>query len=132
MHRLRLIAVLLLAVSGCSAGRVINLPSVPTDPAASLTILRNRNAVGACCTVKVSLDGTLVARLGTGEYLTLPVAAGLRSVTAHNASFALTLDAGRSYYVLVTVLPGGAGFEMETVPDSTARRLMTSYRALRR
>ena len=128
----RTIALLLVTLTGCATGRVVSLPSVAPNAAASLTVLRNRNFVGGCCAVKLSLDGVLIARLGSAEYLTVPVAPGSHNVSAHNASLALTYERDRAYYLLVTVLPGGGGYELEQIPDSTARRLMTTYRPLGR
>lgn len=124
-------AACILLLTSCAVGRIESFPSPAPDPSARLTVLRNRNAIGGCCTVKLSLDGVLIARLGNGEYLTIPVTPGNHGVSAHNANLSLNYQRGRDYFLLVTVLPGGGGFELEQIADTTARRLMSGYRALR-
>lgn len=131
-HRRSLSVIFTLVVAACATGRVVSVATPSPNASASVTVLRNRNLVGGCCAVKLSIDGVLFARLGSGEYVTVPVLPGPHNLTAHNASLALTYERDRAYYLLVTVLPGGAGFELEQIADTTARRLMTGYRALTR
>jgi hypothetical protein len=110
-------ALLLLAVfliTACSHGRTPNFPSA-VDPAGSgqVAVVRNDNLFGWWLSVKVTLNGAVVAYLRSGEQVVFDVPPGLHTVGVADRGISVAVERNRTYYFLISTDESPAGFEIE-------------------
>ena len=115
---------------GARTGYIVPAPQEPGQ-AAIVTIIRNKSFYAGGLVAKVSIDGWVVAILGTGRYVTVPVEPGQHSVGLTTTSLTLTCAKGTTYFLLVSVAPGGHGFEIERIDAGTARGYLAASREVR-
>lgn len=121
-----------LSLTGCVSSGVTSYLPTPgdLDNVARVTVLRNKNFYSAGLVSKVTLDGFVIARLGPGRHITFAVDAGPHSIGITESSASLELLPSEHYYFLVSVAPGGQGFESERVPVSLAQAYLTRSTAV--
>jgi hypothetical protein len=126
-----------LAAVGCASGSLVgSLPVVP-DPAhaATVVVMRQYNFEGSGVAPTITIDGLATYELGVSEHGAIPVAPGERLVglllrrslsNDERASVKIRAEAGRTYYVLMALVPG----RMAEITESEAREIMATTKAL--
>ena len=77
--------------------------AAPADDFAHLHVYRQHRYVGSPQVASIAIDGTQVARVGSGRRLTIKLKPGSHSILSDDKSSAIVLDAkgGQDYYVRI-------------------------------
>lgn len=81
---------------------------VPSDAVAHLHVYRQRRYAGSALAPSIAIDGTQIARVGSGRRVTIRLKPGPHSIGSDDKSSAITLDvkSGQDYYIRVDEQPG--------------------------
>lgn len=123
---------LLLAVmlSGCAGSVYDAFPKqYPATHTVNITVIRSA-AKGILIAKDVLLDGTPIAEIGMGEYLTFRVTPGTHSMGIPESLLAIDYKAGRDYYL--HVVPdsrwhSGYFLRTELIDEKRATLLLSEY-----
>ena len=131
----RVLTVLIaLIVVGCAHGRTEYFPQ-PSNPAdsAEVYVLRNRAFLESARSVKIFLDGWVIAHIRVGEYVRFSVGAGTHSVGTNQSSAAFGFEPSEVYYFLISPdgWAPGSNFEIERLEEARALPLISTYQELR-
>lgn len=76
---------------------------VPGENLAHLHVCRQHRYVGSALAPSIAIDGTQVARVGSGRRVTIRLKPGSHSISSDDKSSAITLDVkgGQDYYVRI-------------------------------
>lgn len=119
------------ALAACTHGRTGMLPPPPeTAPAAQLVVIRNDHLFDWGIAVRVLVDEVPAAALRAGEHVVLPVAPGLRRVGVAGSAVVLAMEAGHTYYCLLSADDSPAGFEIERLDAARGRGWVERTRPL--
>ncbi len=101
-------------ITACAHGVAPSFPP-PADPAnsAQVWVIRNNNLFGWGLSVKVLLDGELIAHLRAGDHVALRVAPGLHRIGITESGMNVAMEKGGRYYFLVSTDSSPVGFEIE-------------------
>jgi hypothetical protein len=115
----------------CSHGKTKNFPSV-ADPsnAAQVFIIRNDNLFGWGMSLKVALDGTVVARLRAGEHVSFSIEPGFHSISVRESSVDVTLRENRKHYFLISADSTQFGFEISRISDERGNSWVARTKAI--
>src|SRR5262245_3163305 len=112
VHRAVPIAVLLLALGGCSSGPQAVPETIPAGMA-QLDVIRNSDLRYAAVKATVEANGARIAELGRDDAYGATIPAGQTTISARASSpagryaISFNAEAGRTYRLLVTPRPEG-------------------------
>ncbi len=121
MKRYFLLIVLTFFLAACTSGKTEFFPSRGfSADAAEVTVIREKRMLGFGFSMKVLLDGEVIARLKAGQYVTFYTDAGVRNIGIPDSTVSAALEAGRKHYFLIKADSSQLGFEIERIGDGKA------------
>ena len=122
---LTLIALAFIFVS-CTSGKTEYFPSQGySADVAEVTVIREQRMFGLGFSMKVVLDGDVIARLKAGQHLTFYAAPGVHTIGIPDFSISAALDLGRKHYFVISTDSSQFGFEIERISERKAQNWMT-------
>ena len=117
-----LTAVALFLIS-CAHGKTDQFPTVSDiSDAAEVFVIRDNNLVGWGFSLKVALDGSIIARLRSGEYVSFYVKPGFHSLGVSEPTITVPFAGGRQYYFLIGADYSQFGFEIQRIGNKKGER----------
>jgi hypothetical protein len=121
---LTLIALAFIFVS-CTSGKTEYFPSQGySADVAEVTVIREQRMFGLGFSMKVVLDGDVIARLKAGQYVTFFTDSGVRTIGIPESSISAALERGRKHYFAITTDSSQFGFEIERISERKAESWM--------
>jgi hypothetical protein len=131
MKKYAFLIMLAFFMAACTSGKTEFFPAqeYSTD-AAEVTVIRERRMWGMGFSMKVLLDGEVVARLKAGQYVTFFVDPGVHNIGIPNQSIATALESGRKHYFMIQTESSQFGFEIERISEKKAAARMAQYESI--
>ena len=118
-------------LAACTSGKTELFPSRGYSAAAAeVTVVRETRLFGFGFSMKVLLDGAVIARLKAGQYVTFYTDAGVHNVGIPDSSVSAALEAGSKNYFLIKADSSQFGFEIERISQGKAEFWMTQSKPL--
>lgn len=131
MKRYAFFIILAFFMAGCTSGKTEFFPSRGySADAAEVTIIREKRIYGFGFSMKVLLDGEVIARLKAGQYVTLFVDPGVHDIGIPNQSIATALERGRKHYFMIKTESSQFGFEIERISEKKAAARMAQSQSI--
>jgi len=127
---LTLIALAFIFVS-CTSGKTEYFPSQGySADVAEVTVIREQRMFGLGFSMKVVLDGDVIARLKAGQYVTFFADSGVRTIGIPESSISAALERGRKHYFAITTDSSQFGFEIERISERKAEAWMAKSKPI--
>ena len=108
-------------LAACTSGKTEFFPSRGySADAAEVTVIREKRMLGFGFSMKVLLDGEIIARLKAGQYVTFYTDPGVHTIGIPDSSVSAALEAGGKHYFLIKTDSSQFGFEIETISEGKA------------
>jgi hypothetical protein len=118
-------------LAACTSGKTEFFPARGyTADAAEVTVIREERVFGFGFSMKVLLDGEVIARLKAGQYVTFFVDPGVHNIGIPNQSIATALESGRKHYFMIQTDSSQFGFEIERISEKKAVARMAQYESI--
>jgi hypothetical protein len=131
MKRYFLFVTLAFFFIACTSGKTELFPSRGySADGAEVTVVRETRLFGFGFSMKVLLDGEVIARLKAGQYVTFYTAAGVHNIAIPNSSVSAALEPGSKNYFLIKADSSQFGFEIERISQGKAEFWMTQSKPL--
>ena len=131
MKRYVLLIMIAFLLAACTSGKTEFFPSRGySADAAEVTVIRQRRMWGMGFSMKVLLDGKVIARLKAGQYVSFYTAAGVRTIAIPDSSARAALEAGGKHYFLIKTDSSQFGFEIERIGEKKATQMMAQSRPI--
>jgi len=131
MKRYVLLIIISFLLAACTSGKTEFFPSQGySADAAEVTVIRERRMVGLGFSMKVLLDGDVIARLKAGQYVTFYVNPGVHKIGIPDQSIAVALERGRKHYFAITTDSSQFGFEIDGISERKAESWMTQSKPI--
>ncbi len=102
----------------CAHGRTGDFPALESSPAnAEVYVIRDNNLLGWGFSLKVDLDGAIIARLRSGEYVSFNLRPGFHSLGVSKSTLTVPFEKGTKYYFLISADYTQFGFELDRIND---------------
>jgi hypothetical protein len=119
-------------LTACTSGKTEFFPSQGySADAAEVTVVRETRLFGFGFSMKVLLDGEVIARLKAGQYVTFYTDPGVRTIGIPDSSVSAALEAGGKNYFLIKADSSQFGFEIERISEGKAEFWMTQSKPLK-
>ena len=117
---------------GCTSGKTQLFPSRGySADAAEVTVIRENRLFGFGFSMKVLLDGEVIARLKAGQYVTFYMDPGVHTIGIPDSSVSAALEPGRKNYFLIQADSSQFGFEIERISEAKAEFWMKQSKPLK-
>ena len=121
MKKCVFLIMLALFMAACTSGKTEFFPSRGySADAAEVTVVRETRLFGFGFSMKVLLDGEVIARLKAGQYITFYTDPGVHTIGIPNSSLIAPLEAGRKHYFLIRADSSQFGFDIERISEGKA------------
>jgi hypothetical protein len=112
-------------LAACTSGKTEFFPSrgYSTD-AAEVIVIREKRIFGFGFSIKVLLDGEVIARLKAGQYVTFYVNPGVHNIGIPNSNITVALERARKHYFAISTDSSQFGFEIERISEKKATSRM--------
>lgn len=108
-------------LTACTSGKTEFFPSRGySADAAEVNVIREKRMLGFGFSMKVLLDGEVIARLKAGQYVTFYTDPGVHSIGIPDSSVSAPLEAGGKHYFLIKTDSSQFGFEIERISEGKA------------
>jgi hypothetical protein len=108
-------------LAACTSGKTEFFPSRGySADAAEVTVIREKRMLGFGFSMKVLLDGEIIARLKAGQYVTFYTDPGVHTIGIPDSSVSAALKTGGKHYFLIKTDSSQFGFEIETISEGKA------------
>jgi hypothetical protein len=125
MKRYTLLIIIAFLLTACTSGKTEFFPSRGySADAAQVTVIREERIFGFGFSMKVLLDGKVIARLKAGQYVSFYTASGVRTIAIPDSSVSAALEAGGKFYFLIKTESSQFGFEIERISEKEAKQVM--------
>jgi hypothetical protein len=119
-------------LAACTSGKTEFFPSRGySADAAEVTVVRETRLFGFGFSMKVLLDGAVIARLKAGQYVTFYTDAGVHNIGIPDSSVSAALESGSKNYFLIKADSSQFGFEIESISENKAVFWMNQSTPLR-
>ncbi len=81
--------------------------------------------------MNVVLDGNVIARLQSGEYVTFYINSGIHAIGTPETTITVPLGAGRKHYFLIEVDASKFGFDIEQINEKEAQSWIAKSRPIK-
>ena len=131
MNKLLALSLLALILLSCAHGKTDTFPTLD-DPAANaqVYVIRDSNLMGWGFSLKVALDDSIIARLRSGEYISLFVEPGFHSLGVSEPTVRVPLEKGNTYYFLISADYTKFGFELSRISDQQAQKWLAKTKPI--
>lgn len=131
MKKYGFLIMLAIFLAACTSGKTEFFPSRGySADAARVTVIREKRMIGFGFSMKVLLDGQVIARLKAGQYVTFFVDPGVHNIGIPNESIAAALERGRKHYFMIKTESSQFGFEIERISENKAQELMAQSKSI--
>jgi hypothetical protein len=132
MKRYAVLILLAIVLMACTSGKTEFFPSQgPSDDVAEVTVIRQRLMFGMGFSMKVLLDGDVIARLKAGQYVTFYISPGVHKIGIPDHSISAALERGRKHYFAIIADSSQFGFEVERISERKATSWMANARSIK-
>jgi hypothetical protein len=132
MKKYFLFIVLAFFLAACTSGKTEYFPSRGySADVAEVTVIREKRMFGFGFSMKVLLDGEVIARLKAGQYVTFYTEPGVRTIGVPESSVSAALEAGGKHYFLIKADSSQFGFEIERISEGKAEFWMNQSTPLK-
>ena len=108
-------------LTACTSGKTEFFPSRGySADAAEVNVIREKRMLGFGFSMKVLLDGEVIARLKAGQYVTFYTDPGVHNIGIPDSSVNAPLEAGGKHYFLIKTDSSQFGFEIERISEGKA------------
>ena len=122
---------LVFILAACTSGKTEFFPSRgDSTDVAEVTIIRQSRMFGLGFSMKVLLDGDVIARLKAGQYVTFFVEPGVHNIGIPKSSINAMLETGRKHYFAITTDSSQFGFEIERISEKKGVQWMAQSRSV--
>jgi len=126
MKKFVFLIMLVVFLAGCTSGKTEFFPTLGySAEAAQVTVIRERRIFGFGFSMKVLLDGAVIARLKAGQYVSFYTASGVRTIGIPDSSISAALQAGSKNFFLIQADSSQFGFDIESISEGKAHLLMS-------
>jgi len=127
MRRYLLLIILAFFLAACTSGKTEFFPSQGySADVAEVTVIRQKRMFGMGFSMKVLLDGDVIARLKARQYVTFHTAPGVHIIGIPDSSVSAALERGRKHYFAITTDSSQFGFEIERISERKAENWMAN------
>ncbi|MEJ2729291.1 MAG: hypothetical protein P8185_12420 [Deltaproteobacteria bacterium] len=131
MKKYGFLIMLAFVLAACTSGKTEFFPSRGySADAAEVIVIREERMFGFGFSMKVLLDGKVIARLKAGQYVTFFVDPGVHEIGIPDQSIATALERGRKHYFMIRTDSSQFGFEIERISEKKAAALMAQYESI--
>ena len=121
MKKYLLMIMLSFLLTACTSGKTEFFPSRGySADAAEVNVIREKRILGFGFSMKVLLDGEVIARLKAGQYVTFYTDPGVHNIGIPDSSVNAPLEAGGKHYFLIKTDSSQFGFEIERISEGKA------------
>ena len=121
MKKYLLMIMLSFLLTACTSGKTEFFPSRGySADAAEVNVIREKRILGFGFSMKVLLDGEVIARLKAGQYVTFYTDPGVHSIGIPDSSVSAPLEAGGKHYFLIKTDSSQFGVEIERISEGKA------------
>jgi hypothetical protein len=132
MKRYWLFMMLVFLVVSCAGKKTEFFPSQGySAESAEVTVIREKFLWGLGFSLDVVLDGNVIARLQSGEYVTFYINAGVHDIGTPESTIAVPLGAGRKHYFLIEVDTSKFGFDIEQISAKKAESWVSKSKPIK-
>ncbi|MCP4622551.1 MAG: hypothetical protein GY850_03360 [bacterium] len=132
MNRIFIITLSALLILSCAHGKTGSFPTLDNPAAnARVYVIRDNNLVGWGFSLKVVLDGSVIAGLRSGEYITFYVEPGFHSLGVSEPTVTVPFEKENTYYFLISADYTIFGFELHRISDLQAERWLAKTKPLK-
>jgi len=131
MRRYVLLIMLAFLQTACTSGKTEYFPSQGySADMAEVTVIRETRMFGFGFSMKVVLDGEVIARLKAGQYVTFYTDPGVRTIGIPDESISAALERGRKHYFAIKTDSSQFGFEIERISERKAESWMAKSKPI--
>jgi hypothetical protein len=131
MKKYGLLIMLSFFLVACTSGKTEFFPSQGySADAAEVTVIRQRRMFGMGFSMKVLLDGDVIARLKAGQYVTFYVDPGVHNIGVKKSTITVMLESERKHYFAITTDSSQFGFEIERISEKKATSRMAQSKSI--
>ena len=131
MKRYFFLVMLALVLAACASGKTELFPHRGySADAAEVTVIREKQMFGLGFSMKVVLDGEVIAHLKAGQYVTFYTEPGVHTIGIPDSSVSAALETGGKNYFLIKTDSSQFGFEIERISGGKAQSLIDQSRPL--
>ena len=121
MKKYVFLIMIVLFMVGCTSGKTQFFPSQGySADAAEVTVIRENRLFGFGFSMKVLLDGEVIARLKAGQYVTFYTDPGVHTIGIPESSLSAALESGGKQYFLIQTDSSQFGFDIERISEKKA------------
>lgn len=132
MKKYLLMIMLSFLLTACTSGKTEFFPSRGySADAAEVNVIREKRMLGFGFSMKVLLDGEVIARLKAGQYVTFYTDPGVHNIGIPDSSVNAPLEAGGKHYFLIKTDSSQFGFEIERISEGKAEFWLNQSTALK-
>jgi hypothetical protein len=115
----------------CTSGKTEYFPPQGySADVAEVTVIREKRMFGFGFSMKVVLDGDVIARLKAGQYVTFYTNPGVRTIGVPDSSISAALERGRKHYFAIKTDSSQVGFEIERISERKAESWMAKSKPI--
>ena len=131
MRRYLLLIMLVIVLVSCTSGKTEYFPSQGySADMAEVTVIRETRMFGFGFSMKVVLDGKVIARLKAGQYVTFYTDPGVRTIGIPDESISAALERGGKHYFAIKTGSSQFGFEIERISERKAEAWMAKSKPI--
>jgi hypothetical protein len=131
MKRYLQLIVLTFILVSCTSGKTEYFPSLEySADVAEVTVIREKRLFGFGFSMKVLLDGEVIARLKARQYVTFYTNPGVHTIGVPNSSISAALERGGKHYFAIKTDASQFGFEIERISERKAETWMAKSKPL--
>jgi hypothetical protein len=131
MRRYLILIALASIFVSCTSGKTEYFPSQGySADVAEVTVIREKRMFGLGFSMKVVLDGDVIARLKAGQYVTFFTDSGVRTIGIPDSNITAALERGRKHYFLIKTDSSQFGFEIERISERQAEAWMAKSKPI--
>jgi hypothetical protein len=121
MKKFGALVLLAFCLAACTSGKTEYFPPQGySADAAAVTVIRETRLFGFGFSMKILLDGEVIARLKAGQSITFYTNPGVHTIAIPDSSVSAALEAGHKHYFLVRADSSQFGFEIERISEGKA------------
>jgi hypothetical protein len=127
MRRYLLLIIPAFFLVACASGKTEFFPSQGySADVAEVTVIRKKRMFGMGFSMKVLLDGEVIARLKARQYVTFYTAPGVHTIGIPDSSVSAALERGGKHYFAIKTDSSQFGFEIERISERKAENWMAN------
>jgi hypothetical protein len=131
MKRYAVLIMLTFFLAACTSGKTKFFPpSGYSADEAEVTVIREKRIFGFGFSMKVFLDGEVIARLKAGQHVTFFVDPGVHKIGIPNQSISAALERGRKHFFMISTDSSQFGFEIERISEKKAASWMAESQSI--